>query len=1181
MSIQNLFKRDITRSINGVVKADQLDESSVWQELDEYVITQEIEKYLRDLVDSLLASIDGDGDPTGTNGVWISGFFGSGKSHFIKVLSYLLENEVHHSEFGDRTAIEFFKEKLTDALLFADLKRVTNEPTDAILFNIDSKADARHGTDALLRVFLRVLNERQGFSSDHPEIANIERRLQRQGKLDSFHTAFEKHAGVSWLEERDAWEFRRDELVQALVEVLGQSDESVGKMVDGVEDNFNLTVENFAKWTKEFIDSQGPRHRVVFLVDEVGQFIGSNTRLMLNLQTITEQLGTVCGGRAWVIVTSQEDLDAVLGDQANTRQHDFSKIQGRFKTRHSLSSRNVDEVIKKRLLQKNEDQTKPLAKLFNEKRDVLKNQLAFGKIGTTFRPYADANDFCECYPFVPYQFTLVQKVFESIRKAGATGLHLSQGERSVLDAFQTAVKQLIAEAATSGQSLVSFVRFYPSVEGFLDTTVKRTIAQAGQNPNLQAIDAEILRVLFLIRYIDEIPGLVDNLVTLCVDQVDQDRIALRRDIEDSLSRLERETLIARNGDIYTFLTNEERDISREIKSQTIDSGAEARALGQMLFQDLLRDDRKHTYKLTKKEFSFARSCDGHYIGSHSVDGELEIEIVTPLSEDFEALQVDESCIMRTAQKKAVLVRLPDDAVLGSEIRTYLQVESYVSGRNTTGLSDTTKDIIRKQREENRERQKRITAQLKLLVPEAAYFCMGKRLNGLSGDLRQAIGEALEILIKDSFPKMGYIDHLQPEPKKELQRVLRANDLDSLGFDDSNMNKEALADLRDYLSLATSNNRRVVLYELVNQRYAGEPYGWPEDQTLLLLAQLAVSREIDFVRDSTPIPLGAAYEQLISINKQKGIQVKVHEVTDAAVIRDAQNLGHSLYGKRGPGSEEELYQHLYSELEFRNQQLGQYDPLARTGKYPGLKAIAKSQALLHKPLQAKEAGKFLKWFVGNHSDLTDLEDEFQEVSSFYEHQKTAWESLIASHERIAPNQQFLEADSEAFSAFQEMEAILNDEWPFKRIPQASALQSKAEAVNKRLLEDCIHNTQSTISRVAEATEAEIQEANHSGDLKAKAQSEFEVLRNGLYTQTSILHIQSAENRAQQIQEKFILHLEKERNPEKPAAKPRVTVDPQQFLTKAILENEKDVDVYISSLRRAMMEILERGERIQLK
>ena len=105
------------------------------------------------------------------------------------------------------------------------------------------------------------------------------------------------------------------------------------------------------------MDAKGEGHRLIFLVDEVGQFIGTDSHLMLNLQTIVEELGTICKGRAWVVVTSQEDIDAVLGEMKQSKANDFSKIQGRFKTRLSLSSANVDEVIQSRLLAKREDVT--------------------------------------------------------------------------------------------------------------------------------------------------------------------------------------------------------------------------------------------------------------------------------------------------------------------------------------------------------------------------------------------------------------------------------------------------------------------------------------------------------------------------------------------------------------------------------------------------------------------------------------------------------------------------------------------------------------------------------------------------------------------------------------------------------------------------------------------------------
>ncbi|MCD8548914.1 MAG: BREX system P-loop protein BrxC, partial [Shewanella xiamenensis] len=156
----------------------------------------------------------------------------------------------------------------------------------------------------------------------------------------------------------------------------GQSEASSLQSMENLESMFTLDIANFAKWVREYLDRCGDK-RILFLVDEVGQFIGSNTQMMLKLQTITENLGTACGGRAWVIVTSQEDIDAVLGDLSAKKGQDFSKIQGRFHTRISLSSSNTSEVIQARLLEKSPTAKDELAALYAMKGDILKNQLAF------------------------------------------------------------------------------------------------------------------------------------------------------------------------------------------------------------------------------------------------------------------------------------------------------------------------------------------------------------------------------------------------------------------------------------------------------------------------------------------------------------------------------------------------------------------------------------------------------------------------------------------------------------------------------------------------------------------------------------------------------------------------------------------------------------------------------------
>ena len=365
---------------------------------------------------------------------------------------------------------------------------------------------------------------------------------------------------------------------------------------------------------------------------------------------------TACRGRAWVVVTSQEDIDAVLGEIQGTRANDFSKIQGRFRTRLSLSSANVDEVIQERLLAKRGDVRSGLEAEYAKQADILKNQLSFKDLGTTLPGVRDADDFVRNYPFAPYQFKLLQKIFESIRKAGATGLHLAQGERSLLDAFQHA-GQSVSNMEVG--ILVPLWRFYPSIESFLDTAVKRTIDQAGDNASLEDFDIRVLEVLFLIRYVDEVKGNVDNLVTLCLDQIDADRLALRKSIEASLQRLERETLVNRSGDTYFFLTSEERDINREIKNVELSTAEESKFVGELVFDDVLKGQRKHRFGANKMDFSFNRICDAHPVGNR-IEGGLIVSVVTPLADDYEFYQ-DGKCVLESNRDDGkVLIRIRDD-----------------------------------------------------------------------------------------------------------------------------------------------------------------------------------------------------------------------------------------------------------------------------------------------------------------------------------------------------------------------------------------------------------------------------------------------------------------------------------------------------------------------------------------
>jgi hypothetical protein len=722
MKIKDLFLKPIDRPINGVIKADQMDAASVWQELEEYVVTKQISDYLGKFFNAYLEAMDRPNDAAITErmGVWVSGFFGSGKSHFIKILSYLLENlEAHNPLTGEkRTANQFFdQQKIKDIMLMGDIQRATKGTADVILFNIDAKADSKSDRDAILQVFLRVFNEKLGYSGDAPHIADMERYLVSKGAYDAFKADLPPNGSVG--QERDAVDFLRDDIVSALAASLKMTPQSAGTWFDNAREDHKINIEGFAKIVNDYLAIKPASHKVIFLVDEVGQFIGSNSQLMLSLQTITEQLGTQCKGRAWVIVTSQEDIDAAIGEANKAKSQDFSKIQGRFHTRLSLASSNTDEVIGERLLTKTDAANTELRKIRWKRYDH--NQLSFVGNSVSLKGYKDADEFSAFYPFAPYQFTLLQKIFETIRKVGATGKHLSRGERSLLDAFQSAAVQNLGK---NTDALIPLYDFYPSIESFIDGMAKRSIDEAPLNPALQPFDTQLIKAMFLIRYIpDIVKPTIDNLATLCIDEVDADKLALKRKVQASLDRLEQQRLVNRNGELWFFLTNEERDVAREIGHVEVSAAEKSRLLAELVFDEILGGQTKIRHRDTKADYDFNRLLDG--APYRQANQTLSFEVLTPLGDDYEKLQ-SAKCILRSIEGHGrAIVRLAEGDRLDIELALYQQIEKYIVSPKADQATPSLKSILAARKDENRERRQRLVHELTKLMIQGDFFALGQ------------------------------------------------------------------------------------------------------------------------------------------------------------------------------------------------------------------------------------------------------------------------------------------------------------------------------------------------------------------------------------------------------------------------------------------------------------------------
>jgi len=1187
MQIKEIFQKDIFRPINGVVKADQLDEAIVWQELDEYVVTRELDQHLRKFISTYLTAIDNAHDPVITSriGVWVSGFFGSGKSHFIKILSYLLgnRNTINPETGAEKKAVDFFKKKISDPMLLGDLKRVAGIDTDIILFNIDSKADSNDGRSAVLSTFWRVFNESQGFCGEYLHLAEIERYLVKKGKYDEFKDRYYRMHDSKWEDERDAYALNQDEIVEVLSSVLGKSKKAAGDWFEKSEIEFNLTVENFAKGVKEYLNTKSKDHRIVFLVDEIGQFIGSDTHLMLNLQTIVEDLGRICGGQVWVLVTSQEDIDAVLGEIKASKANDFSKIVGRFNTRLSLSSSNTDEVIQTRLLEKTEPAESELEDLFKQKGDILKNQLSFSHDSTTLKNFSDAKVFKANYPFAPFHFQLVQTIFESIRKAGATGLHLARGERSMLDAFQSAA---ISLSSRETGALVPLYEFFPCIENFLDTAVILSINNAKNNPGLKMpFDLNLLQTLFLIRYVKLIKSNVDNLVTLHIDKVDADRITLKQTIEASLERLEKQNLINRNGNLYFFLTNDEREVSREIKNVVIPSAAESQFLGEIIFDDILKGKNKHRYISYKTDYPFNRICDDRVWGKELKD-ELGLEIISPLHDEY-SLFIPAKCIMHSADKDGhAIVKLADDKNLMTEIRTYLQTDKYIKAKSDAAASTNLKQILRDRADENRTRRDRLIGLVDTMLSQAEFYALGKQLQIKGQATSKALDEAFNHLIQNVFRKFSYLTIHFDEPIKEIKQILQSDDIyrQQLVFEYEKAEPTDIKEIRTYIDLKTAASQPIILSELV-RHYSKRPYGWGDMQVVILIAKLFMSGNISLVLDHARMKPKDAIAPLTKTPQWKNVKIVKRTIPTEEDTKKAQTLGKELFGSIAPDGLDQLAKYIHNGLKKWTQTLGRFKPLADTGNYPGKKEIDACLEMANNLLKIYDAYELVKDVNSKKEDLKDASDDLHELKDFYTNQKSTWEILRDAVNKFKPNWNALEKDAQAKKALQRISQILNAPSPYGMLKEVSELVAKVETVNDALIKTKREKEIKVIDNKIKQVSSLLKEHKADGDFSNKSLYPLQEIKKKVLSEYSIPQIITySVNDAQELFEDALETIDEafkpKPDPGKPS-KPIKIIKPANLKQKAYLDTKDDVDAFVNKVRDTLMGAVKNNIRIRIE
>ena len=970
MKIRDMFEKKITREIKGVIKVGQKDDENVYQELDEYVVTAELEKYMNRFFDAYNRSITG---RTDNMGVWISGFFGSGKSHFLKILSYILSNRIVENEDGIRKdAVSFFTQgvKVEDGKLKEKIASIAAESDDidVILFNVDSKSttDSKINKEAIKDVFMKVFNDYLGYCGSIPFLADFERKLDEEGQYEAFKTKFEEIDGKSWEDGREDYYFVQDSIVQAVTELGIMSEEAARSWADNAEKSYSLSIDKFAEYVKKYCEKKGKNHHVLFLVDEIGQYIADDSKLMLNLQTVTEDLGTACEGKAWIVVTSQQDIDSIT----KTMGEDFSKIQGRFATRIALSSADAAEVIKKRILYKTPEARPILAKLYQDYESSIKNIITFSE-GTPNMPlYSGAEEFADVYPFIPYQFKLVGDVLTAVRQFSSSGKHLADGERSLLALFKEAA---VSYADEREGLLVPFNAFYSALDDFIDHTHRIVITQASRNTRLNNFDVELLKVLFMTKHVNNFKRDVENLTTLMISKVDQDRLELSKAVEKSLRSLCDEALVQKNGDEYTFLTNEEQEAELRIQHYNIDPKDVVDYVAQVAFEEVIVfPNNKYRFN-SRYQFSFNQLIDDKAY-RNNVSHKIGLKLLTAYSgkEDEVALG------LLSYQEKCVVVRMSDDFAYLSETEGMKKIEMFLNDPTSANLTDF--DIISaNKRKERSQKAKRVSDYIRFALETADIYVAGSKISTKSKDVTARIAEAFEKLINNEYHKLKYMES-QPS-QTDIMDILKQTKtqvtMGDLGLGNEK-DHEALSSVIDEIRYAGNHATQYSIKQALDQ-FMDSPYGYTEEDIEFLIATLYRKGQISLKVNSiiyTPASTTPedAYKYITKRDYREKVLLEIKEVAPQQHIKAVKDVIREFYGKSVTSDDQDTLMRDYRNYA-QNKKASIEDVIREdygvNSKLPGKKVLDKALRLIDETLKISDPISFYK-------RVDELCDDFIEV-----------------------------------------------------------------------------------------------------------------------------------------------------------------------------------------------------------
>lgn len=1064
MILKELYKKDITRDVNPAVSAGDLKEATIHTEIEEYVFTQEIIQGLYDVISGVREA------SASHNGIWISGYYGSGKSHFLKYLNYCLKSE-YSKRALERLAEEV--QKTADELGNVTPSEVTDirqwlsvADVKTILFNIGTVHNANTaGQNTFVEVFWNEFNKFRGYNQFNLSLAQyLEKPLDEAGKFEAFKAALAEDCYDWELEASDLAQTELDYVLeQAQAQLPSLSIDSIRERI--VKNDFVISVEKLKNEITLYTKDKGPNFRLIFFVDEVSQFINNHKELLLQLQEIVTGLHDASEGKVWVACTAQQSLSEIVSaSQISQTTDDYGKIMGRFEIQVKLGNTTPEYITKVRLLEKNGTGEMELNKLYNDKKTALETQF---KLPTGYNAYTSQEDFTDFYPFVPYQFKLIMQVLDSFVDLQYVDKEKKGTERSIIKITHTAAKNCMDSQVGS---LVSFDQLYNAVlEGGLTIIGQRSISNAIsviEQYKDKDFGRKVVNVLFMICHMADsdkvvFPATIENIVNLMTAKVDEDLLPLKEKVVDVLEYLESENIIRKEKsdkgiEYYNFYTEDEREVALLISNQRVDDVFMADQIKTIVESYVGAIPGKKSYY--SRNASIGLKIYGRqYLTTNAPD--MWIQFI--LESD-----VDQNTVILQNEPKQLIFymdHLLRNNPIKDELYRYCQTQKYLAEANTGNAARA------KANEEFRSRaaqaKKAINEAFKTIIDGAIIISGQTQLTGMTNRGKDRLDSAILSHLGNLYPyaKNAHSNGL-PSTNAELADAIRR----PIGEEEYNAaNPMSLPEekLDEYLSRMTMTTRDVAK---IVTAFDAAPYGWAKVPTIYFLNELVRRRKWAFSFNNVKNVLPNIVAQNI-MSSTSSFTMESADVIPAELVRQFTAAWDDIFGNAGSQHSSdafELFDKCKSALSdgyIRNNRTLYHQIESYPFKTSLYTLIEKQETWAAN----RDAVKFFTAVIADREEAKALADKRKQLSSFYE-------SFVKDRGGYVTMLEFIRGNEENFNHLtgddktnaENLKALLTDEWPIDSMRAYNKLKTAVESALRTLRDDYIQKVKDAYTKAYE-------------------------------------------------------------------------------------------------------------------